>query len=58
MSNLEHLFERNRNWADKVQKLMRKDGTFLIAVGTGHLVGRENLIEILENRGYQITIQR
>lgn len=51
------LYSRNRNWANKVEKLMKKDGTFLIAVGTGHLVGRENLIEILENRGFDISIQ-
>lgn len=52
------LYSRNRNWADKVEKLMKKDGTFMIAVGTGHLVGHKNLIEILTNRGYQITLLR
>ena len=51
------LYSRNRDWAEKVGKLMRKKGTFVVAVGTGHLVGRENLIELLENKGYEVTLQ-
>ena len=52
------LYSRNRDWAEKVGKLMRKKGTFVVAVGTGHLVGKENLIELLEDKGYEVTLQR
>lgn len=46
------LIERNRDWARAVRKL---NGRPFIAVGTGHLTGRDNFIALLEAQGYKIT---
>jgi uncharacterized protein len=46
------LVARNRDWSEAVGKLR---GRPFIAVGTGHLTGRDNLIGLLEAKGYKIT---
>ena len=46
------LIARNRDWSEAVGKIR---GRPFIAVGTGHLTGRENLIGLLEARGYRLT---
>ena len=45
------LVARNRDWSEAVRKLR---GRPFIAVGTGHLTGRDNLIGLLEAKGYKI----
>ena len=50
------LYQRNRNWVGKVDTMLNKPGTFLIAVGTGHLVGEQNLLELLEKDGLTVTL--
>lgn len=46
------LIARNRDWSQEVGKLK---GRPFIAVGTGHLTGRDNLIQLLEAAGYKVT---
>jgi uncharacterized protein len=45
--------KRNHNWLKKMPELMEK-GSVFFAVGAGHLVGKEGLIKLLENKGYQL----
>jgi uncharacterized protein YbaP (TraB family) len=44
--------ERNRQWAAEIDKLK---GRPFIAVGTGHLTGPDNMVQLLEARGYTVT---
>lgn len=45
---------RNANWSQKIEALIKDEpGTFLIAVGTGHLIGDDSLQSILAARGIQ-----
>lgn len=46
------LTTRNREWAVAIQRL---DGRPFIAVGTGHLTGQDNLIQLLQAKGYRVT---
>ena len=46
------LVARNREWSVAIARLK---GRPFIAVGTGHLTGRDNLISLLEERGYRMT---
>ena len=48
------LFNRNRNWVNKLRELLPKK-SLLIAVGAGHLPGEQGLIELLRKEGYQLT---
>lgn len=45
---------RNRAWADEIDTLLQGSGTAFIVVGAGHLVGRENVIELLAAEGYSV----
>ena len=43
---------RNHAWAETLDAWMAGEGVALVIVGAGHLVGPENLIALLEARGY------
>lgn len=47
------LDNRNRNWADQLKLIMKKETVF-VAVGTGHLVGEKGLIALLRKEGYTV----
>ncbi|QGP78514.1 TraB/GumN family protein [Sphingobium sp. CAP-1] len=46
------LVQRNRDWVKAIEPMRGKP---FIAVGAGHLTGRENLIDLLEARGFTVT---
>lgn len=47
------LTNRNVRWAPEIDTLMRSEpGTFLIAVGAAHLLGKDSVLELLKKRGY------
>lgn len=47
------LDNRNRNWVEKFSKLM-PDGSFVFAVGAGHLPGSKGVIQLLRKAGYKV----
>jgi uncharacterized protein YbaP (TraB family) len=49
------LRERNMNWIDKIEKVIEGGTNAFIAVGAGHLVGKESLIDLLSKRGFRVT---
>ena len=46
------LVARNRDWVKAIEPMQ---GRPFIAVGAGHLTGRENLIELLKAKGFTVT---
>jgi len=49
------LVERNIMWLDVIEPMFENDRTELVLVGSLHLTGEGNLLELLEDRGYQVT---
>ncbi len=49
------LVARNRKWVPKIEALLGEDKNYLVIVGTGHLVGRGSVIELLEKDGIGAT---
>ncbi|MEM9838263.1 MAG: TraB/GumN family protein [Pseudomonadota bacterium] len=48
------LIDRNQDWAQQIDRLMTDEpGTYLVAVGVGHLVGEGSVQDQLEGRGYE-----
>lgn len=46
------LTSRNANWAPEIDTLLKSEtGTFLVAVGAAHLVGKDSVIEMLASKG-------
>ncbi len=51
------LAERNRKWVPKIEALLREDRNYLVIVGTGHLAGRDSVVELLQRDGFTLTQQ-
>lgn len=49
------LTNRNRNWAGWIKQRMDKPGTVFIAVGAGHLAGKDSVQSMLKKQGFTIT---
>ena len=45
------LIDRNRRWAEWIAARMRQPGTVFVAVGAGHLAGKDSVQEALAARG-------
>ncbi len=50
-------FKRNRDMAEKIAGLLSARGNYFIAVGAGHLVGKQGIIDILSRRGFSVRQQ-
>lgn len=48
------LDRRNANWSRWVQQRMASPGSVMIAVGAGHLAGRDSVVEMLKRGGYKV----
>jgi uncharacterized protein YbaP (TraB family) len=49
------LAARNRKWVPKIEALLNDDKNYLVIVGTGHLVGRNSVIDLLKKDGVGAT---
>lgn len=47
------LDDRNKNWVSQLKNILKEKNIF-IAVGAGHLVGKNGLIELLKKEGYTV----
>lgn len=48
------LVGRNRDWAEKIEARMARPGTVFVAVGAGHLAGKDNVQSALAARGLSV----
>ncbi len=48
------LTQRNRNWADWIERRMDEPGTVFLAVGAGHLAGKGSVQDQLRKRGMKV----
>lgn len=48
------LNKRNVNWVEQLGAILKKENVF-IAVGAGHLVGENGLINLLRKKGYKLS---
>ena len=46
---------RNRAWMTRLVDLLDDDDDYLVVVGALHLVGRNSVVELLEQRGYEVV---
>jgi uncharacterized protein len=48
------LVNRNKNWVQQMKTIFPKN-SIIAAVGAGHLVGKEGVLELLKKAGYTVT---
>lgn len=46
---------RNEAWIDSLVEHLAGESTTFVVVGAGHLVGRDSVIELLRERGYEVA---
>lgn len=49
------LYDRNATLAEKLELYLKGKGTYMCAVGAGHLSGDRSILSILKQKGYQVT---
>jgi hypothetical protein len=48
------IHQRNANWSRWIEQRMGQPGVVMIAVGAGHLAGRESVVAMLKRDGYRV----
>ena len=46
--------QRNTSWTNRIEEIMAGKGDYFIAVGAGHLVGDDSVVNMLRTKGYAI----
>lgn len=48
------MVDRNADWVARIEEIMAGSDDYFIAVGAGHLIGADGVVEMLERKGYAI----
>jgi len=48
------IHQRNSNWSKWIEKRLDQPGAVLVAVGAGHLAGKDSVLEMLKKDGYRV----
>jgi len=48
------LYDRNEDWATKLDQRIKEGKPAIVIVGAGHLAGEKSLLDLLEQKGYEI----
>ena len=48
------IHRRNANWSRWIEQRMAQPGALMIAVGAGHLAGKDSVIAMLQRQGYRV----
>ncbi len=46
--------DRNRQWTDKIEKLLAEGKPVFVVVGAGHLVGKDSVVSMLGKKGLEV----
>lgn len=49
------LLNRNKNWVTQLSELLEEPGTVFVAVGSGHLAGKDSVQNLLMAEGIEVT---
>ena len=47
--------QRNQNWIPQLKQMLATKEVELVLVGALHLAGDSNVLELLQQQGYQVT---
>lgn len=48
------IFERNISMTSRIEDFLKKEETYFVIVGAGHLVGNKGIVEMLKGKGYLV----
>jgi uncharacterized protein YbaP (TraB family) len=47
--------KRNQNFTTQIEEMLKGDGVSFVAIGAGHLVGKDGVPAMLEKQGYKVV---
>ncbi len=47
--------ERNKKMIRKIEQLLRSKDSYFVMIGSGHLVGKKGIVQVLKSKGYSVT---
>jgi uncharacterized protein len=51
------ILDRNRRWLPQIEQIIGQGGGAMVVVGAAHLVGKDGVVEMLKNHGYELEQQ-
>lgn len=52
------LKNRNLNWIDRLDEMLKNGEQAMVLIGTGHLASKDGILQLLKNRGYRVRHHR
>ena len=49
------ILDRNRRMAEAIEEYLQTPSTYFVVVGSGHLVGKQGIVELLRAKKYRVT---
>ncbi|WP_461535595.1 TraB/GumN family protein [Spongorhabdus nitratireducens] len=49
------IVKRNKNWIAHIEKMLTDEDKEFVLVGVGHLLGKDSVITLLQQKGYQVS---
>ncbi|MBI3870486.1 MAG: TraB/GumN family protein [Verrucomicrobia bacterium] len=49
------LLQRNKSWIPAIERMIQTGRPAIVIVGTGHLVGKGSVVDLLRQKGYTVT---
>ena len=46
--------DRNVAMVDKLERLLKRGGSYFVVLGAAHFVGKDGIVELLKAKGYQV----
>jgi uncharacterized protein YbaP (TraB family) len=48
------LTRRNKDWLQKIEKMLKEPKVTMVVVGAGHLIGPDSVVQLLKQKGYEV----
>ena len=48
------IYQRNDQMVSKIDQMLKQQGSYFVVVGSGHLIGKKGIVNVLQEKGYDV----
>ena len=48
------IYQRNDQMVSKIDDMLKQQGNYFVVVGTGHMIGKKGIVNVLREKGYEV----
>ena len=48
------IYQRNEQMVSKIEQMLMQQGNYFVVVGSGHLIGEKGIVNVLQEKGYDV----